>query len=101
MKLVMILRSSPVNSSSRSGCSPSMEARHRVSSACAVANDSSHINVLHGGIGDLARLVKRGELIDARLRHSRHANVGGTASRLFLQVRPRQNAEKSCFADLR
>ena len=69
--------------------------------ACAVAHDSTHINVLHRGVRHLAGLVERGELLDARLRHARHANVGGAASGFFLQVRSRQNAEKSCFADLR
>ncbi len=65
------------------------------------AGDAAHVHVFHRGVGDLFRLIKRGQLIDARLRHARHAHVRGASRRFFVQMSPRQNAEESCFADLR
>ncbi len=65
------------------------------------AHDAPDVDVLDGGIGHLFRLIERGQLIDARLRHARHAHMRGAARRLFVQMSPRENAEESCFAGLR
>src|ERR1700726_3026193 len=66
-----------------------------------VADDAADVHIFHRGIGDFAGLVKRGELINARLGHSSNANMRGAASGFFVHVSSRENTEKSCFADLR
>ena len=52
----------------------------------AVLHHAADVNVLDGRVGNLFRIVKLGQLFEARLRHARHANVRGRARRFLVQL---------------
>ena len=69
--------------------------------ARAALGHAADVHVVDGGVGHLARLVERGELIDARLGNACDADVRGRARGFFVEVRARENSKQSGLADLR
>ncbi len=67
----------------------------------AVFHHAADVDIFDRGVGNLFRIVKLGQLFEARFRHARHADVRGRARRLLVQLRACQNFEQSCLADLR
>ena len=61
---------------------------------------AADVHVLHCRVGDFSRLVKSGELVEARLGNFGDADVSGRGGGLGVEMGFREDAEEGGFADL-